>query len=409
MITIAADEFTRIMVEKFDERGTGPAPKAFQSAFYGRPETGAVTVFSDDAESIEIDIIRSTGETLALLVNRGASSDDVSRIEAQAEEKFTNIARKWPLVETSGFINSTQLLKRVAGENPYAIQTRQDRLTIKAIDLAGIAIRQHIATVEFLAREALFTGQHPAILNTVNSDLIYDFHRNSGNTINVGTVWTNVAADVSGDIDAGIDEIQQNSFLHGEYGILMDTAAFAGFKKNTVITSDADNRRFLFVELGSGRGFQELPTEFEKYREGGLAPRGYLETDKGRRVWIFTYDLTFQDTFTVKGTSTTTSWVPSGQALIFHPKARCDRYFGPPDRLPVTALEVQWYAETFGFDMAAPPLPPQVQNAGVVDMRMFHFDAYQGPDKKSVVVRTQSAPIMPTTQTDAFVTLTGLI
>lgn len=408
MNPIATDEFSRLQVELFDERGIGPAPIAFQSAFYGRPETGAKTVFQENQETIEIDIIRSTGNTLAQLVNRGTSSGDVTRIEHQTETKFTNIVRKWPLVETEGFISSVELLKRSPGVNPFVEQTRQDRLMAKAIDINSEMLMQHVTTVEFLAREALFTGQHPAILNTTNAALIYDFFRNSANTIAVGTVWTDVAADIIGDIDSGIDEIQQNSFLHGDYGLIMDGVAFGGFKKNTVISGDADNRRFFFVSLGGDA--VELPTEFQKYKDGGFNPRGFLETDLGRRVWIFTYDLTFQDTFTTPGTSTTTPWIPSGQALLFHPKARCDRYFGPPDRMPVTATEAIWYQDTFGFDMTAPPMMPQM-NEGfkAVDTRMLHFDAYAGPDKKGVVLRTQSAPIMPTTQTDAFVVFNSLI
>ncbi len=35
-----------------------------------------------------------------------------------------------------------------------------------------------------------------------------------------------------------------------------------------------------------------------------------------------------------------------------------------------------------------------------------YVDAYPSPGNKRVTVRTQSAPIFPTTQTDAFVTIT---
>ena len=407
MAIIPLNEYSRLMVEKFDERKLVPVPTAFQGAFYGRPETGAKTVFSMNSKMIEIDIIRSTGRRMAQMVNRGTHSDDVSRVKNQKEAKFTNIGRLWPLVETNGSIENSELLDRTPGMNAYQLETRQDRLTRKALDIHGEQTMQHITTTEYLCREALFTGEHPAIIGTSNSDFVYDFYRNSNNFITAGTVWTNAAADILGDLDDGVDEIQQNAFIHGEYGVLCNGDVFAGIKKNTIIAGDADNRRYQFVALGGD--VREVPTEFAKYKENGFNPRGYIETPKGRKIWIFTYDLTFIDDFTTPGTDTVTPWIPSGKALLFSPKARCDRFFGPPDRLPITAQEAEWYRQMFGFDMNLVPVMPAIQNASVIDSRMFHCDAYVGPGNKAVFTRTQSAPIMPTTQTDAFVVFDGLV
>jgi hypothetical protein len=407
MTLVPQNEYSRLMVEKFDERKTVPVPTAFQGAFYGRPETGARTIFSVNAKLIEIDIVRSTGNRLAQMVNRGTGSEDTSRIKNRKEGKYTNVGRQWPLVETTGSIENSELLDRPAGVNPYDKQTREDRLTIKAMEIHAEDTKRHISTVEYLCRQALFTGEHPAIFGTTNSNLIYDFYRNAGNTISAAAVWTNAATDILGDLDDGADQIQQNAYLFGDYGLVVDSTAFGGIKLNTVISGDADNRRYQFVALGGD--IRELPSEFVKYRENGFNPRGYIETPKGRKVWIFTYDLTFIDDFSTPGTDTVTPWIPSGQALMFHPKARCDRYFGPPDRMPVTAQEIQWYREMFGFDMGAMPEMPAIQNASVIDSRMFYCDAYVGQGNKAVFTRTQSAPIMPTTQTDAFVVFTDLI
>jgi hypothetical protein len=59
--------------------------------------------------------------------------------------------------------------------------------------------------------------------------------------------------------------------------------------------------------------------------------------------------------------------------------------------------------------MSVPPTLPNIQNPGVVDPRGMHFDAYEGVGKKAVTLRMQSAPIFPTTETDAFVTMTGVV
>ena len=86
-----------------------------------------------------------------------------------------------------------------------------------------------------------------------------------------------------------------------------------------------------------------------------------------------------------------------------------DRYFGPSDTLPMTADERAWHNELFGFNMEAPPMPMKVMEQGIIDPRMFFFDAYRSNNRKTITLRTQAAPIYPTTQTDAIVTLKGLI
>jgi hypothetical protein len=55
-------------------------------------------------------------------------------------------------------------------------------------------------------------------------------------------------------------------------------------------------------------------------------------------------------------------------------------------------------------------MPPLVKNAGATVLApAFYFDAYRSEDKKRVSVRTQSAPIFATTQTDAFVRMDGVV
>lgn len=405
MVT-AVNEYTRIMVEKFDETNEIIAPTAFQGAFYAGSPSGR-TVFAPDASTIEIDIKRRNGRRLARLVNRVSGGEDVLRTKNQKEEKFTNVARKFPLISTAGSIDADELLDRVAGENPYQRMTREDRMAMKAMLIHHEHMNQQIHTMEYLCREAVLTGQHPAILGTSNSDLIYDFYRNAGNTITVSNTWDSGNQTIIADIDAGIDQLQQEAYLYGEYGMLVGTDAFGALKADSDIRSDSDNRRFQFVALGGE--IRELPTSFQRYKDNGFQPRGYVETDKGRKVWIFTYDLTFTDDFSVDGVDTETPWMPLDKALIFHPQARCDRYFGPPARLPFTAEEKALYQDMFGFSMDAAPQPPKIQNPGVIDARMFYPYAYRAADHQSVELRTQSAPIFPTTQTDAFVVLQGLI
>lgn len=407
MALVPTNEYTRFMVQKFDERKKVIAPTAFQGSFFGIPETGAQVVFSDNAKSIEIDQVRADGRRLARLVNRGTSSDDTSRVETLTAGKFTNIPRAWPLIESYGAINSTELLDRNAGENPFTPVQRQARLTTKAMEINFLLADRQIRLWEYLAREAVLTGQHPAILGTTNTDFIYDFYRKATHTFAVGAKWDVVGTDIIGDLDTACDLIQQDSYNPVvNVGALVGASGFEGLRKNTQVKAEADIRRFHSVEL---HGPTTVPTEFNRYIDNGFALAGWVKTYKNRTVWLFTYDVTYTDDFTTPGSDAETNWMPADKCLVFSPKARCDKYFGPPDRMPVTASEVAWYAEMFGFNMSVPPTLPNIQSPGIVDPRGMHFDAYAGADKKAVTLRMQSAPIFPTTETDAFVTMTGLV
>ena len=406
MALTASNEYTRLMVEMFDERKKRKAPTAFMASFFGVPGTGAVDVFSNDTKTVEIDIIRGNKRRLASLVNRGAMSDDTTRSAKITSGKFTNIVRAWPLIESTGGINSNELLDRVAGETPFQLTTRRDRLIKKAIDINMEMADNQIRTMEFLCRESVLTGSHPMILGTSNTNLIYDFFRKSTHTFAASAAWDIVGTDIIGDLDTMADLILLDSFNSvNDVGILVGASAFEGMRKNTQIKAEADIRHFGSAEINTR--FPEPPREFDRYRENGFSLVGRLTTYKARNVWIYVYDQTFTDDFSTVGTDTETPWMPIAKALMFVPSARCDRYFGPPDRLPVEPSEIQMYQEAFGLNMSS-PVAPNVQNTGVIDARAFHFDAYKSADKKVFELRLQSAAIFPTTETDAFVTITGL-
>ncbi len=403
-LVATSNQYTRFMSELYDENVKAKVPMAFLGGFY-KEATGGKTHFVTDASTIEIDQMRVNGRRLARLVNRGTSSKDISREETLVGDKYTNIVRQFPLIEIPASVAANELLNRNPGETPFDQATQQSRLLGKVARLHVEAVGRHLRTWEFLAREAVLTGEHPMILGTTNAALKYDFYRKSTHTFAVGTVWSNVAADIIGDFDTSIDLIQQDSNNFGDYGALVGVSGMEGLRKNTQMKSEADIRRYEFVELGERP--INLPSQFQVYIDNGFALAGKVRTYLNRTVYLFTYDLTFTDDFTTPGVDTETKWMPVDKCLVFTPNARCDKLYGPPNRIPHTATERQWFAEMFGFDMDAAPMPGNVINPSTVDMRAFYFDA-EG-SREAVRIYTQSAPIFPTTETDAFVTMTGLV
>jgi len=401
MTPIASDQFSRFFVETFDENQIVAVPLGFQAFFGDGPSR---TVVSPDADTVELDILRANGERLAALVHRGMSSDDVSRQANALASKYTNIVRKYPLIEELGNINSNKLGERRPGEQPFSQRSRLDRNRDIAREILMDLVMKTIRTNEFLAAQSILTGQQPAILNTTNADLIYDFLRLATHFVTVGTGWNQVGATIMDDIDGACDLIEEDG--HAEPNFL----GIGGDSTDAMINDAsfqalADNRRIELIEVSTNF---PVPPEYARFVQAGWIPRGRLRTTRGRVLWIFNYNRNYTD----PTSGLKVRFLPNDQAFVTDIGARRDRYYGPPDRLPVTSDEAAWYQEMFGFSMTAPPMPPKVIASGarnIVRPDVFFSDAYRSPDKKTVVLRVQNGPIYPTTQTDAHVTLDGLI
>lgn len=396
----ATDFYSRFMVEMFDERDVQATPRAFQSLF-GNPAGGSRTVFSEDQGTIEIDILRANGERLAATVHRGQSSDDVSRQKNVTDQNYTNIVRKYPLIEEEGNINSTQLLQRIAGDNPYDRRSQLDRNRELARNIHFDHIRKSIRTFEYLASQSILTGQMPAIIGTSNTDLLYDFYRLSAHNITVSNKWDSGSQDILTDIDGGLDKIRENAYMHGDF-LAIGGGAMKAFIADTVVQTLADNRRFELIQVSLNN---PVPPRFARLVEAGWISYGRLRTPKGREVWIFTNDDLYTDS-----SGSTQNYMPLDKAILLPVNIRLDRYFGPKDRMPVTPSESAWYNEMFGFNMLAPLMPANVETTnGIIQPAAFYHDAYMPEGKKTIVMRTQSAPIFATTQTDGIVILEGLV
>jgi len=394
----ATDQYTRFMVSLFDEREVQGIPKAFQS-FFGKGGADQ-TVFEEDAGTVEIDIVRANGEQLASLVNRGQSSDTISRQKNTTDEVFTNQVRKWPLIEEESNINSTQLLKRMAGENPFSGRPRMDRNRNLAMKLHFDQIRKTCRTMEFLAAQSILTGKMPALLGTTNDDLIYDFKRKTAHTVTVDNAWDSGSQTILKDIDSACELIEANAYMTPNFMAIGDDAMAALIDDSDVQTV-ADNRRFELIEVSS---MNPVPSEYMRFVNAGWIPRGRLKTPGGRILWLFNNNQRYTNTSGVS-----TRYMPSDQAFILDINARFDKYFGPRDSFDLTPDEIAWMRNMFGFNLDAGMMPSNVAEAGIVDPRSFYFDAYRPDGRKTVVMRSQSAPIFPTTQTDAIVVLKGLI
>ena len=390
---IATDAYSRFMAEMYDDRSLIAVPTGFQQFF-----VGGKVLYATDANDVDIDIIRGT-ELTAALVPRGTVSRPLGNTQRNAKvQRYSTFSRSFPLIEEESDIDANQLLNRLAGENQYNGVDRMSRLRSHALDLHQEHVRRIVRLQEILAAQAIQTGQHVAILGTTDTDLIYDFRRAAGNTIVATGVWTAGAATILADIDRAWNAVNTS----GHVGIdMMITGASVtpGVLGNTQILALADNMRVNFLQFSPN---YPVPQRFQKFVDGGMTPLGSITSLNGHTVYWFTYEATYTN-----AAGAVTPYMPLTETLFAYSGARCDRYMGPPERLPVTASERAWYQEMFGFAMDGGPMPQNVKGSGAVLPGAYYFDAYPASDRKRVTLRSQAAPIMAPVQTDAFCRMTG--
>jgi len=396
---LAVDTYARFFANAFDERQI-IAVSTVAQAFFGRPENGSRTVFNPDSAVVDIDILRGN-ERLAALVPRGLNGRSLGTGQKNIiQERYSNINRLYPLIEEEGDIDGNQLLFRGPGENPYQTQTRLDRMRRLAINGHQEQIRRIVRLFEYLAYQSILTGKMPAIFGTSDANLLYDFLRNAAHIAAAPLKWDNTSSVPSADFDAAAALIRANGKAKADIA-LIGTGALNALINHAETKALADNRRFQLIQAGN----IPVPTNLQRFVDAGASPRGRYETPSGNEFWLFT-DL---NVYTNAG-GTATLYMPTDQAIFAASSARCDRYFGPPEMLPNIPMKDQLYSQLFGFAPGLAPMPPMVADvARAINPAMFYFDAYLPEGWKRVTLRTQSAPIFATTQTDAFVTLNTLI
>ena len=112
------DTYSRFMDELFDEKEIIGVSTVWQQ-FFGKPANGgSKTIYSPNSEVVDIDIMRGNERTAAL-IHRGTDSRHLDLQRNTATQNFSSFSRVYPFAEELGDITSSQILKRMAGEDPY--------------------------------------------------------------------------------------------------------------------------------------------------------------------------------------------------------------------------------------------------------------------------------------------------
>ena len=386
--------YHRFMMDTFNEKEYVGLPTGFQCLF-GRPESGSRSYFDKDTLEFDIDIVRANKRT-AKLVPRGTMSVPVEGHSAAVKEKFTERNMIPPLGEELDPIDANQLFTRSAGENTFQMRSRLDKMREMARELHKEQVRRFVRMFEIMASSSILTGKMPAILGTTETGLTFDFKRKSTHTFTAAASWLTAATNILGDIDTGCELVRVDANVTADYA-LASAEAMSGILANTKILANADNRQ---VNQGYITTGGTIPSKFQHLVDNGWTFRGVLDTPKGHTLHLFTY----LDSYT-NDAGTDVKYLTADKFVIGSTAARADRVFGPGERLPITASEEAYYQELFGFSSEAAPMPNGLPSGGLIDPRMFTNDVIVPDHKKSLMIRTQCAPVFAPTMVDATVVI----
>lgn len=390
----APNAYRQFMSKMFSDVILPGLPRLFLS-FFGRPETGAITRFLPDNEHVTIDIIRGD-EKRAHLVPRGGGSAGKLDKEAKLVRRFSTAQFGFPLLEEEGAIEVSQLFARAPGQDEYAQQTRQMHLRGLAVQDHEEKIRMFIRAMEYMAMKSIVYGKMPK--NDLGETTpLYDWSRAAGNSFTAAADWATASTDIAGDLQTAAGLVRTNGHMKADVA-LMDPESVEAVLGNTALKAVGDNRRI--NQFAIYPDDSNAPKKIQWLLDAGADYRGMLVTPAGHKLSLLSYNEEY-----TSDAGSATKYFPADTCLVFASDARCDEFYGPGERLPVTPTEERMFQERFGLSqkMVRNPGNPGAKSTGILDSRKFMFDSYDAPNKKAVMVRTQAAPIFVPTVVDAFV------
>jgi hypothetical protein len=384
------DAFTRVMAEMFQKRNTVQSNMAMLS-FFGNPDAGGKTLFTNDATNVSIEIVKSNNK-IAKFGTRGIPTKlGPSNIQKQG---FLSAIedRQFPIIKDDGGITATDTFVRMPGETIYTgSKSRFDRVREQAGNIFYNSIVDTIWLHEALATQSILEGKM-AVNNTGGE---FDFGRNPDNTVNFANPWTDQGSGTPiADIDTLCTRAQRNGLVKVDF-VGMDVKSFDAFQNHDTVTGTADNRRIDVVWIGKNTETKP-PKKYKRHVDAGWDPRAFLVTPSGKEVWLFTHDNWYTN-----DAGEVVEYMPLGTVFATGAKARFDRYFGPDDKLPAQFAKHSVIESLFGIGESVMVDAIGAGASSIIDPRMLKFFAYGNGDNSAITLQTQSAPIYACTNVDA--------
>lgn len=202
-----------------------------------------------NSEEVEIDIVRGD-EDVAIVVNDLGTGSRMNTVDL-----YTNKAFKPPIFDEAMALNSHDLIKRIAGQDPFADPNFRGNLVSQMLSGMHRIAAKISRSIELQASQVLQTGK--LSLTDSNAVALYelDFKPKTTHFVTAAVSWaTATGAQMLANLEA-MGEVIRNDGLDNPDQLLMGVDAFEKFISNADVQKRFD---LLKIDLGSIGMAQEV-------------------------------------------------------------------------------------------------------------------------------------------------------
>ena len=345
------------MLRAYIEDATSPM---FLSGFFQSPPENFHA-----SEKIEIDIERDDRDVAIVI-------QDLTAGRRQNESSlYTNKEFIPPIYDEEGVITAYDLIKRVAGQDPYMTPDFQANASVRAFKLMRKLERKVRRAIELQASQVLQTATLDLKDDAGTTLYALDYKPKATHFPTASVDWSTVATSVPFDDLESLADVILTDGKSEVTDVIMGRTALLDFQKSTQVQSMADNRRF------------ELTT-IQAPEARGAGGKFHGITSVGQyRLNIWSYGGRYRD----PQTGNTLPYITDDKVIMLAP-GRLDLSFGA---IPLLRGPEQG---------ALPFLPPRVSDGGVgVDLTT---NAWFTPDGRHLMVSAGTRPLCIPTAIDTY-------
>lgn len=357
-----SDSTTRRMIRAYNQMAS---PTLFFSGFFVSPPENFHT-----SEEVEIDIVRSD-EDIAIVVQ-----DLSAGYRMNSEDLYTNKGFKPPIFKEAIALNSHDLIKRMAGENPFQSPDFRGNVILRMFNGMTKVERKIRRSMELQSSQVMQTGIVTLTDSTGAALYTLDYKPKATHFPTAGTSWASATgvqklADIS-----DTAEIIRNDGLSDPDQLVFGIDAFENFISDSTIRTRFDIRR---MDLGTIAPMQ--------MRGNGGAFRGIVELGN-YRYDVWTYGGRYKD----PQTGNKLQFMDPGKVIIRASSGRMDATFGA---IPNIGALMGAQATSL-----LPELPGRLTNAeGGMDL---FANAWLSADGEQLFGGVGARPLMIPTAIDTF-------
>ena len=286
---------TKQMISLYEQEAS---PTMFLSGFFQTPARNFHTT-----EEVEIDIRRS-GEDVATVITDLSTGGNVNEMSGYTNKNF-----KPPIYQEEGALNSFDLIKRQAGDNPFQNPDFQANATLAAFSQIRKLDDMVRRAVELQASQVLQTGTLTLLNKAGAAAYSLDYKPKATHFPTVPASWSG-ASDKIGDLQT-LGNVIRADGLSDPNILVFGEGAWTNFINDTAVQAILDKRN---INVGEVR---------PETRGQGAVFQG--------RIWIgsYVYEMwTYTGRYKHPTTGVSTKFIDDDKVIMMDSGARLDLTFG---------------------------------------------------------------------------------